>query len=86
MGVAIGVDSHKSSLAVAALDELGRVGEDERVFQRCRRTQPAAVLGPNSKPPAIDLHRRSGQLWRGAGTPPAGRRRSRLRSPRFPLL
>ena len=25
MGVAIGVDSHKSSLAVAALDELGRV-------------------------------------------------------------
>ena len=25
MGVAIGVDSHKSSLAAAALDELGRV-------------------------------------------------------------
>ncbi len=25
MGVAVGVDSHKSSLAVAALDELGRV-------------------------------------------------------------
>jgi hypothetical protein len=25
MGVAIGVDSHKSTLAVAVLDELGRV-------------------------------------------------------------
>jgi hypothetical protein len=30
MGVAIGVDSHKSTLAVAVLDELGRViGSDE---------------------------------------------------------
>lgn len=48
MGVTIGVDSHKSSLAVAALDELGRV-VGVREFPNDGRGHGVASMVPSAR-------------------------------------
>jgi hypothetical protein len=86
MGVTIRIDSHKSSLAAAVLDEMGRaVGvrefrNDERGFEtflQWVRTQ--------SDDRAIGIEGAgSAELRRGTGPAPAGCRRDRLRGTRVP--
>jgi hypothetical protein len=80
MGVAIGVDSHKSTLAVAVLDELGRViGSNEfsnddsghgTLLEWIKRHDVERVIG--SREPAI-----SEQRWR-VGSSKRARTRGRF--------
>ena len=56
MGVAIGVDSHKSSLAVGALNEVGRLEEVREFAQRPARTRVGADLDSAARSRARDRH------------------------------
>jgi hypothetical protein len=60
MGVAIGVDSHKSSLAAAALDEFGRVVGGKE-FPLCTRAGRPAAIDQASAPKRVE----GGSIARG---------------------